>query len=184
MHIKKPVPLVMLHGTVDYNHETGNMVWKARKESMFRASGKWTADQLCNSWNKKYAGKTALSNKQKSGHMSGEIFGMSILAHRAAFAMYHGIEVFDEIDHINGDPSDNRIDNLREVRAADNRKNTKIYRNNSSGVMGVSYDARWKNWKVTVGRKYVGRFKAFDDAVDARKIAEKAENYHQNHGAR
>ena len=64
--------------------------------------------------------------------------------HRLAWLYVHG-EMPNVIDHINGDTSDNRIANLRNVSQAENLQNiTRPSRNSRSGVLGV-YKKR-KKW--------------------------------------
>tara|TARA_R110001606_G_scaffold190822_1_gene338772 strand:+ start:384 stop:701 length:318 start_codon:yes stop_codon:yes gene_type:complete len=92
----------------------------------------------------------------------------------------------DQIDHISGDRSDNRIENLREATQTENSRNMKTLANNMSGVMGVSWDKRERHWIATISDDNssvrLGRFKSFEDAVAARKAAEVEYGYHPNHG--
>jgi hypothetical protein len=63
-----------------------------------------------------------------------------------------------EIDHINCNKLDNRIENLREVNRTQNRYNINSYKNNTSGIKGVSWKADLRKWQVSVNvdgnRKY------------------------------
>ena len=81
------------------------------------------------------------------------------------------------IDHINGDPFDNKIDNLRLVTHRENAMNRRLSCNNKSGVIGVHYYASRKQWQAQItvkGKKInLGRFDNFDDAVKSRKDAKK-----------
>ena len=59
-------------------------------------------------------------------------------AHRLAWRVVAGAWPSGVIDHINGDPSDNRICNLRDVTPVDNRQNQRRARSDSTtGVQGV-----------------------------------------------
>ncbi len=58
-------------------------------------------------------------------------------AHRLAWFYVHKKWPEHELDHINLDKSDNRIKNLREVTHANNMKNVKIRKHNSTGFKGV-----------------------------------------------
>ena len=67
----------------------------------------------------------------------------SIPLHHMVWVTVHG-RFPTQIDHINGDKTDNRIENLREVSASDNSKNM-IHRwrpNARTGLPGVYEDAR------------------------------------------
>ena len=90
------------------------------------------------------------------------------------------------IDHINGDPFDNRIDNLRLVTQRENSMNRRLSCNNKSGVIGVHYYSSRKQWQAQItseGKKInLGRFDNFDDAVKVRKDAEIKYGFHENHG--
>ncbi len=79
------------------------------------------------------------------------------------------------VDHINGDPLDNRRANLRTCKNSGNCKNNKLQKNNTTGYPGVrktpsnTYHAR-----ITVNYEdiYIGAYPTFEEAVKARKAAE------------
>lgn len=81
------------------------------------------------------------------------------------------------LDHINGVKSDNRIANLRSADHAKNAQNLKRTANNTSGAIGVVWHKLGKKWQanIVVGKKtiYLGLFEDFNDAVAARRAAEK-----------
>jgi len=108
-----------------------------------------------------------------------------IYAHQAAWALVHGYWP-KEIDHIDGDPSNNRISNLREVDHQTNQRNMKQATTNTSGCTGVVWWPRDENWnaqiQVSGKRINLGYFDSFDDAVAARKAAEIKYDFHENHG--
>lgn len=122
-----------------------------------------------------------------SGHICMGIFGKTVLAHRVIWKLVHGEEP-RTIDHINGDPKDNRIENLRSVAQVDNCRNGRMRKTNISGVTGVRWDARIKRWvaRINVGMRgqYLGVFVHLNEAVAARKAAEIKYGYHANHGQR
>ncbi len=110
--------------------------------------------------------------------------GKFIFEHRAAF-MFMGCPLKDdeEADHENGNGEDNRWSNIKRSTRKKNAKNLRRSSNNTSGVTGVAWDKRNKKWSVTIGKKHLGRFSNFDDAVNVRKQAEIDHDYHQNHGS-
>jgi hypothetical protein len=74
--------------------------------------------------------------------------GTSFPAHRLAFFWLLGRWPKAQVDHINGDPGDNRWCNLREATQTQNKANSRVYKNNRLGVKGVrlhrngTYEAR------------------------------------------
>jgi hypothetical protein len=94
----------------------------------------------------------------------------------------------DEIDHINGDRADNRLSNLREVSNIENQRNKVLPRNNKSGHIGVSWNKDSKKWmaRITINYKLkqVGQFSTIEEAVAARKEAERKFGFSERHGAR
>lgn len=81
------------------------------------------------------------------------------------------------IDHINHNRNDNRRENLRIVTDKENCENRKITNRNTSGVVGVFWSKAHNKWIAHIGSKrkkiVLGYFKKFEDAVNARKQAEK-----------
>lgn len=122
------------------------------------------------------------------GYIRIGIDGRLHYAHRLAWQFERG-EIPDgmEIDHIDHDPSNNRISNLRLVTARDNRANQRLGSRNRSGVTGVYWAAHANAWAAQIQAKGVvyvlGYFKAISDAASARKAAEAEHGFHPNHGA-
>ena len=82
------------------------------------------------------------------------------------------------VDHINRNPLDNRVDNLRQATTGQNMFNKKIYKNNTSGYKGVYLSDR--KWKVVLrckGKKISGGVYAVKEDA-ARKYNELAKEYH------
>lgn len=107
-------------------------------------------------------------------------------AHRLVWFYVTGQFPQGQIDHINGNGTDNRWCNLRVVSHLDNSKNQKLRSNNSSGVTGVYWSKERKKWcaSITVRGKTIplGRYDKIIDAIDSRKKAECKYKFHENHG--
>lgn len=82
------------------------------------------------------------------------------------------------VDHINRNKLDNRRSNLRVCTQQTNVRNASRSRTNKSGVTGVFYDTKTGRWRAQISRKgqsrHIGSFDDFEDAVRARKEAEKS----------
>ena len=120
------------------------------------------------------------------GYKQITVDGEKYLVHRLAYLYVYGQWPVEQIDHVNGIRSDNRIDNLRVVNRYEQRQNEKRRRTNTSGVTGVCWDKQNKRWraeiKVNGKRKHLGIFKTFYHAMKARRQAEKDYGFHPNHG--
>jgi hypothetical protein len=101
-------------------------------------------------------------------------------AHRLAWLYTHGHfpPVGLDVDHINRDKCDNRIENLRlATRQANNRNRATPNKNNtSSGVRGVHRNEKGK-WvaHITVDYSFInlGHFDTLIEAHEARRVAER-----------
>jgi len=173
------IEIEMLRKLLAYNPDTGSLIWMTRPHDMFPNDGR------ARQWNSCHAGKEAFT-AITGGYRHGLVLRKSYRAHRVIWAMHYGEWPKDQIDHINGDRSDNRIANLRGVSNTENQKNAAIRRNNTSGVTGVSWDRATEKWvaNITVDRLGVklGYFSDFDAAVASRKLAEAEYGFHANHG--
>lgn len=91
----------------------------------------------------------------------------AVLMHRIILSPPDGMV----IDHINGDSLDNRRENLRIARQADNCRNSKMRSDNTSGLKGVFWDKYTGRWMAAIGYQgkfhNLGRFDAPEDAKAA-----------------
>ena len=159
-----------LRKLVSYDPESGVLTWKPR-------AGK-------KNWNARFAGMECFTARDGKGYRHGSILGKTMLYHRLAWVVYYGEFPTTVVDHINGDKDDNRICNLRQVSQKLNARNAKMSSRNKSGVTGVRYSSG--KWLADIGVDmrciYLGSFNTFEEAVAARKAAEKLHGYHANHG--
>lgn len=128
----------------------------------------------------------------RTGHacVKTSVCGKGYLVHRIIWLMETG-EWPDEIDHINGVPTDNRWVNLRSVSRSGNCRNTKLRKDNEIGIPGVTF---WKGAKYNKSDKWYAHIsdekrrktlycgQDFFEACCRRKSAENKLNYHVNHG--
>ena len=108
------------------------------------------------------------------------------LLHRIIFLMFNGY-MPKVVDHIDGNSLNNKIENLREATQQQNLFNSKLRKNNTSGVKGVNWHKLRSKWKVELrinGKKQ--HFGLFSDLELAELVAKEARNkYHKefaNHG--
>jgi len=182
-----PTPLAgelspsVLKSLLIYSASSGDFFWSARDQSFFKSVGS------CKAWNKRFANKKAFSDTG-DGYLGGTILGRKVKAHRVAWAMHYGAWPMGEIDHVDGNRSNNAIANLRDVSRSENCKNRGTSQKNTSGSVGVTWDARDRLWKaqLQVNGKcvHIGCFKNKDEAIVARKIAQRKFGFHKNHGQR
>lgn len=152
---------------LDYNPFTGALVWR---------------NPLSN-----YAKRgDAFGSLRTDGRRHGLIRGLRYLDYRLAWLCHFGKWPEKSIDHIDGNPGNNRIRNLRDVSHRENLQNQKSNSANTSGASGVRWDRARKKWRAEIksnGKNiHLGRFPDFDEAVAARKQAERDYGFHPNHG--
>lgn len=170
-----------------YEPETGKLFWRERSPEMFDRTTR-SPEHRAALWNAVYAGTEAFTNiaRPKSSR-NGTIFGVKYYAHRVIWKLETGEEA-ETIDHINGDPGDNRFANLRSVSAQENGLNRKRYAQNTSGIAGVGWHNDSGKWRASIRvegkRKHLGYFDSIEDARTARLAAELQYGFHPNHGRR
>lgn len=175
-HLPAPSTLRQL---LRYEPDKGKLFWRRRPIGMFPDRRAWKI------WNTRYAHKEAFTSFS-NGYRDGRIFDRAYRAHRVVWAIVYGETPSMEIDHIDGDRANNRIENLRLVTGAENQRNKGLNKNNTSGVLGVCWDKGRGKWMARISHKgkavSLGRFDNKNDAIAARNLALVAYGYHPNHG--
>lgn len=142
--------------TFEYDPDSGNLTRRVRAQNGILAG-------------------TVAGRLQRHARSVG-LGGIEHRAHRIIWLMVHGRWPAGAIDHINRDPHDNRLVNLREASPFENAQNAGLSRLNKSGVTGVRFDGRDGRWLAQIrtgGRKVeLGRYRSKEDAIRARQQAE------------
>jgi len=149
-----------------YDPLTGSIVWKVSFRNKINIGD--TAGCLCS-----------------QGYRKIKLNQRVYAAHQLVWLYMTGV-LHKGIDHIDQNKSNNTWANLRKASCIINGKNRKINTNNTSGFNGVCYITGRKKWKAQYrdGNKVVslGLFLKKEDAISARKKANKEQNFHKNHG--
>jgi len=136
--------------------------------------------------------KVSLSNAAKIGRVAGSLHKEGYLitwankkqykTHRLIWLGVYGY-LPEEVDHKDRIRHHNWIDNLRSATKSENQKNTKIRKDNKSGIKGVCWYKHIKKWTVQISidtkQKTIGRFKDFDEAVCLRLSMEQCLGYNE-----
>ena len=130
------------------------------------------------SWRKSRPGVVAgsVAGTLADGYLQVQIDRIFYRAHRVCWLLHTGSWPSLLLDHINGQRSDNRWDNLREVSYQQNAFNRRACKNSKSGLIGVS-PTKCGRWQADIGHNgkihHLGQFECVADAVAARCSAEK-----------
>jgi hypothetical protein len=175
----------MLRSLLRLDSNTGKLFWEERDISLFRDGGK-SAEHSMKVWNKRYAGKQALTASHRGLYLCGSINYSNMFAHRVVYALYHGHWPRFTVDHIDGNGINNVPSNLRDVEHAENMKNIRISSRNKSGFTGVSFSKVCRKYEARIqvdGRPMIlGYFDKASDASTERTKANAQFGYHNNHG--
>lgn len=116
-----------------FEYRDGNLYWKHRH------GGK----------NNRAAGTKAGTSLGKRKYLRVSIDYQFYYVHRLVWLMHYG-DLPDVVDHIDGDPSNNRIENLRAATHSENMRNSTLNKRNKSGVKGVHWCSKSKRWRGEV----------------------------------
>lgn len=151
--------IVELRSRFSYDHKTGVITRKIVPEK----SKRWRPGDTAGSVN-------------GEGYIDIKVDGQTLRAHRIAWAIYYGEQPPEYIDHINRDPSDNRISNLRAATKSQNGANRTVMKNNQCGVKGCYFvkskspnlPGRWRA-RCRVNKKLInlGRYLTLEEAQAA-----------------
>lgn len=162
----KPLPPIeVLNDMLDYSTETGYLFWKCDRTGGVKSGHK-------------------AGSKNSRGYINVGVNGKIYAAHRIIWKMYYGYEP-EEIDHINGVRTDNRISNLRVCTRSQNIVNRGP--SGSSGIKGVhNVRGRWIAQISIRGKStYIGTFDCKHEAGEAfKRESEKINGDYSHHISR
>lgn len=162
-----------------YDPMTGEIFWRPRTAAMFTAgaTAKRPREHACNQWNSRWLGRSAASLKS-DGYWYTHFNYRTLLVHRIAWKIMTGEDPV-EVDHIDGNRSNNKWTNLKNGTRSENQRNTALKSNNKSGHHGVRFSTRQQKWTAIIN---VGSFDSKEEAVAERKKVETALGYSSGHG--
>src|SRR5580765_2950864 len=130
MALKTLPPRALLRELLDYDVTTGNFIWRPRPREMF------VSDNAFRTWNSRYVGKVA-GYVRPAGHLAVAVGHTQYRAHRLVWLYVHGDPVPAVIDHVDGNPLNNRFSNLRAATKSQNGANMRMRSSNTTGVKGT-----------------------------------------------
>ena len=132
---------------LSYQPDTGKVIWKKRLARCI------------------HEGLEAGTNVG-DGYRRIQMRGLHLRTHRVVWFLNYGTWPKDQIDHINGDRQDNRIENLREASLRENQQNQLCHRNGK--LLGANYNKKGKVWMSEIRtdgvRRYLGQFPTKEEA--------------------
>jgi hypothetical protein len=111
-----------------FNYDEGKLLWKVARSNFIQIGDE-------------------AGTKHPQGYRQIHIDGKRYLRHRLVYMMFNG-SIPEQIDHIDGNKINDCIENLRPTDSQTNAFNSKIQKNNKSGVKNVDWHKEMKKWRV------------------------------------
>lgn len=106
-----------------FDPSSGRFFWRERLPKHFAENGTRGRNSSCAAWNSRYAGRQTMNMACTNGYHFGQVQGVRLLAHRTAWAIHFGNWPASEIDHVDGNRTNNSISNLRQATRSQNNAN-------------------------------------------------------------
>lgn len=172
----------VLKSRLSYSPDTGELTWKERPLDDFSSAKEWKRWSTMKPG--KVAGSKMLTVRKSRGCLAVAIDGHPYSAHRIIWTMLYGpMESHQWIDHINGDPWDNRLCNLRLTDNTRNQWNRGAPKNSTSGVKGVTWNKKRGMWKshMRINSEYIHLGYHATKGMAALVVAKKSLSVHGKH---
>lgn len=132
--------------------------------------------------------KKEIISKNAYGYIEVSFNSKPCAVHRLIYLYMTGFYPEHDIDHIDGDRTNNKWENLRSVERKENLKNLGLRFDNTTGFTGVSFRKDISKYETYINldgvKVRIGNFVNLEDAVRARLKAEEKYKFHKNHGKR
>ena len=153
---RKPLTAERLRELLSYDPETGG----------------WTRIKHCARGSHIKVGDAA-GYRDDRGYLRIWVDGRKYRGYRLAFLYVTGRWPKNEIDHKDGDTTNDRWDNLREATRNENMRNEKLHRDSGSGLKGVTWHKPSRRWRAQICVHYrrlaIGYFDSAEAAHEAYK---------------
>lgn len=152
--MKPEITAEVVRATLSYDQDTGLFTWIACGRTAQHRLG------------------TVAGGYTDEGYWRIYLKGWPFKAHRLAFLHMTGKWPAGEVDHINGNKSDNRWSNLRDTDGFVNQQNKRAARsdNETSGLLGVTWNKKARKYQAQIWTR--GRMKHlgyFDETATAQE---------------
>ncbi len=142
---------------ISYDELTGKLTWKVKPNGRVELGSE-------------------VGHRRKDGYLSTKIKRKNYLVHRLIWRIAYGEDPECDIDHINGDRSDNRLKNLRLATRQQNLRNSANLKNNTTGYKGVFFHSQSGKFRARIiisgKRIHLGSFDSKHEAAIIRHFAE------------
>lgn len=136
--------------------------------------------------NRKYSKIKKVNTLSTKGYLRVTINYKQYFVHIIIWLYVYGYLPSTHIDHINGNKTDNRLSNLREVTNKQNHRNMALFSNSKTLTCGVSFVKRINKYRayITINgkQKHLGYFESLKDAEIERLKFNKKFNFSERHG--
>lgn len=139
-----------LKEVLNYDPETGLFTWRVSRGRAVKAGSQ-------------------AGTKRDDGYVFLTVSYVRLAAHRVAWAIMTGEWPDEIVDHKDRDPSNNSWKNLRLATPKDSAANRGVYRNNTSGSVGVRYRRGRFHAQIVINGKaiFLGSFATKEEAANA-----------------